>query len=140
MVNRVVLGAFDGTYVLRASRPGFDVLNTGLTRNQLAFDSRWSETGLEFMSGTFAVDHGDSVTINYGTTFAQPPIVVLRCIGNGVYFALTDHYNHLGANNPFSSRLRVNVSSFSFFRGTTVPIPPGTGMTCHYTVYRNVYG
>ena len=43
MANRVVLGAFDNTYVLRISKPGFNVLDPNLSAGQLVFDSRWSE-------------------------------------------------------------------------------------------------
>lgn len=43
MANRVVLGAFDNDYVLRVSRPGYNVLDPNLSAKQLAFDSRWSQ-------------------------------------------------------------------------------------------------
>ena len=51
MVNRVVLGAFDSTFVLRASRPGFNVLTTTLTPEQTAFDSRWADAANVYASG-----------------------------------------------------------------------------------------
>lgn len=51
MANRTVLGAFDGTYVLRTSRPGYDVLNTGLAAKELAFDSRWGSAANILASG-----------------------------------------------------------------------------------------
>jgi hypothetical protein len=41
MTNRIILGAFEGTYVLRASKPGYNVLDPALTKEQLAFDSRY---------------------------------------------------------------------------------------------------
>ncbi|QIG69090.1 hypothetical protein EVB78_057 [Rhizobium phage RHph_N1_15] len=51
MTNRVVLGAFDGTFVLRISKPGFDVLNTSLSDANLSFDSRWGSVGKLWMKG-----------------------------------------------------------------------------------------
>ncbi|QIG75629.1 hypothetical protein EVC20_058 [Rhizobium phage RHph_Y2_17_1] len=51
MTNRVVLGAFAGTYVLRISKPGFDVLNTSLADGNLSFDSRWSSVGKLWTKG-----------------------------------------------------------------------------------------
>lgn len=76
MANRVVLGAFDGTYVLRASRPGFNVLSTTLTTEQLAFDSRWSEAGNIFLRGSVVrANAGAATQIMFGETFARPPAV-----------------------------------------------------------------
>lgn len=52
MVARSVLGLFDGSYRLRVSKPGNNVLSTGLTREQLAFDSTWDEIIQIVASGT----------------------------------------------------------------------------------------
>lgn len=51
MSNRVILGAFDSTFVLRVSRPGADVLNTALPVEQLAFDSRWASLAVIHQQG-----------------------------------------------------------------------------------------
>jgi hypothetical protein len=51
MANRTVLGAFDNTFVLRTSRPGFDVLSTGLAPQQVAFDSRFARAANVYASG-----------------------------------------------------------------------------------------
>lgn len=51
MTDRIILGAFDGTYVLRASRPGFDVTNPNLPKEALAFDSRWNTVGRIVQTG-----------------------------------------------------------------------------------------
>lgn len=76
MANRVVVGAFAGTYVLRVSRPGFDVLNGGLTPEQLVFDSRWSEAGNVFLRGSVVrANAGDATQIMFGETFSQPPAI-----------------------------------------------------------------
>lgn len=139
MANRVVLGAFDGTYVLRVSRPGFNVLSTGLTTNQLAFDSRWSDTGLEFMSGNFTADNSGSVTINYGTTFATPPTVIFRIIGDGGAYKTTDSNWTLEPATGVSN-VNVNTSSFTFTKGSGGhPFPTWSGSrTVYYTVLRNL--
>ena len=52
MVARVVLGSFAGTPRLRVSRPGFDVLDTGLVAAELAFDSAWPGLMQVLFAGT----------------------------------------------------------------------------------------
>jgi hypothetical protein len=52
MTTRVILGAFDGTFVLRASKPGFNVLDPALTKEQLAFDSRYFTAARVLSQGT----------------------------------------------------------------------------------------
>ncbi|MGO7308774.1 hypothetical protein ACCS91_33505 [Rhizobium ruizarguesonis] len=51
MSNRLVLGSFANTFVLRVSRPGVDVLNTAVPVEQLAFDSRWTGLAAIVQSG-----------------------------------------------------------------------------------------
>lgn len=58
MTNRLVLGAIDDTYGLRISRPGFDVMYSGLAPEQLAFDSRWNTMGRVYYSGQSRVYQG----------------------------------------------------------------------------------
>lgn len=60
MVNRVVLGAHAGTYVLRVSRPGYNVLNDSIPLSAVAFDSRWGDDLRIYQQGTFAVPSGNS--------------------------------------------------------------------------------
>jgi hypothetical protein len=52
MANRVVLGAFDNTFVLRVSRPGNNVLDTALAPEKLSFDSRWNSLLKVVQQGT----------------------------------------------------------------------------------------
>jgi hypothetical protein len=52
MVARLILGLFDGAYRLRVSKPTKNVLSTGLTREELAFDSTWDEIVQIVASGT----------------------------------------------------------------------------------------
>lgn len=82
MVNRVVLGAFDSTFVLRASRPGFNVLTTTLTPEQIAFDSRWARAANIYASGVTrgTVGMGDMAGAIYATlqlpaNLPYPPVV-----------------------------------------------------------------
>ncbi|WP_274426740.1 hypothetical protein [Chelativorans sp. YIM 93263] len=76
MANRVVLGAFDGTYVLRCSRPGYNVLSTGLPVERLSFDSRWDEVGNIMLTGSITRASGASPTrVNFGETLSQAPVV-----------------------------------------------------------------
>lgn len=51
MTNRLILGAFAGTFVLRVSRPGFNVMDDSLPPECISFDSRWQETMNVLMSG-----------------------------------------------------------------------------------------
>ena len=41
MANRLILGAFNGSMVLRVSRPGYNVLDDSLPASAISFDSRW---------------------------------------------------------------------------------------------------
>lgn len=44
MVDRLIIGNFDGQSRIRLSRPTFDVKDTSLTNEQLVFDSSWNNT------------------------------------------------------------------------------------------------
>lgn len=134
MANRIILGAFDGTYVLRVSRPGFDVLNPSLPPEQLAFDSRWQETGNVYMEGTFSIGNSGAYTVEFGTTFPTPPVVIVRVIGSsgGV---LTYTNQEMG-----ETLLQVRTYQFSFIKGGSLSGFQFSGTrTCLYTVYRNLY-
>lgn len=82
MTNRVVYGALPGGgYGLRVSRPGNDVLNTGLTGPQLAFDSRWPMAMNIDYASTGTAAFGTNFTL--GATYPTPPVVVILYIGPG---------------------------------------------------------
>lgn len=142
MANRVVLGAFDGTYVLRVSRPGYNVLSTSLTSEQLAFDSRWQEAGNVYMTGSVVMttppsDVG-SITVNFGEVLPTAPLVVIRARSrnsNNIYvprMPISSGYNGL----------TVTTSSFTL-EGCPYAWPVDAGTpgdnTIFYTVYRNFY-
>lgn len=135
MANRVVLGAFDGAYVLRVSRPGFNVLDPALPPEHLAFDSRWQEAGNVYMEGTFSIGNSGAYIVDFGTTFPTPPVVIVRVIGSsgGV---LTYTNQVMG-----ETLLQVRTYHFSFIKGGSVYGLQFSGTrTCLYTVYRNLYG
>jgi len=69
MANRVVLGAFDSTFVLRASLPGQNVLSTALTAKQLAFSSEWAEAANCFLTGSITFSSAAYIDVMYGETF-----------------------------------------------------------------------
>jgi len=73
MANRVILGEFGGDYVLRVSRPGFNVLDPALPRHHLAFDSRWPENLNIAASGTIAYTSSQA-TINHGMSYPTGPV------------------------------------------------------------------
>lgn len=112
MVNRIVLGAFDNTFVLRASRPTFDVLSTGLTTNQLAFDSRWGEASNCFLIGSFTFGTASYVDVMFGETFAlnSLPFVATHArigsnqLGPAQYY---ETWSESGINVTAAARIQV---------------------------------
>lgn len=83
MTSRVIVGALPGGgYGLRVSRPGHDVTNTGLTGQQLAFDSRWPATARVFLNGSVTIGVVFPLayyTVSFGTTFASvPPVIIMQ--------------------------------------------------------------
>lgn len=83
MVSRVVLGALPGGgRGLRVSRPGFNVMDTGLSGKQLAFDSRWTSAARVFLNGTITLGVVTPIsyfTLPFGTVFpVSPPVIVLQ--------------------------------------------------------------
>lgn len=77
MVQRVVLGPLPGGGVgLRASRPGFNVLDPNLTGKQLAFDSRWTKVERVFKRDMISLGSGQPHTVSFGTTFSVIPTVL----------------------------------------------------------------
>lgn len=83
MTNRVVMGALPGGGMgLRVSRPGHNVLDGGLTGQQLAFDSRWPATSRLFMNGSVTLTSVFPVayhTVSFGLTFGSvPPVIMMQ--------------------------------------------------------------
>lgn len=92
MVNRVLLNA----NALRVSKAGVDVLSAGL--GSLQFNSDWSALGL-LTTGTVSDSWsaigsyaGTSVTtVNFGRTFATPPLVFFEIdAGGGAFIPIGD--------------------------------------------------
>lgn len=94
MANRLVLGAVDGSYKLKVSKPGYDVM-TALQNKQLAFSTDWNEAGNIIAIGSVALS-GDQVQMPFagfserltvlamckvGTKFI--PLNTLSCLMNG---------------------------------------------------------
>ncbi|QIG76836.1 hypothetical protein EVC30_007 [Rhizobium phage RHph_Y1_11] len=77
MANRVVLGAYNGTYAFRVSFPGFNVLDPALTKDQLAFSSETSwatETANILLTGFFLWSGSTYIDVLFGQTFATNKI------------------------------------------------------------------
>ena len=140
MVDRVLLGSFDGTYVLRVSRPGYDVKNTGLSEKNLAFDSRWAEVGQELMRGSvdFTPDAAGMMTFYYPTPMNPPPVVIAISQSPGGTIAVCGDRRSYGAGSG-SFFLDVFTDRFTWRRNFSFE-PTGYPYRIHYTVYRNVYG
>lgn len=105
MANRVALGKLpDGSFGLRVSRPGADVLDPSLPGNQLAFDSRWAASSRIHLRGTRTVPASGSVTVNFTKTFSAPPVVL--CL-------ITDGTNHYPAGQNTNAFVDLSGSGAS---------------------------
>lgn len=77
MANRIVLGELPGGgHGLRVSKPGSNVLSTGLQGRDVAFDSRWLGSSQLVTMGSVAVPVTGSTTVNFGVTLPTPPTVL----------------------------------------------------------------
>lgn len=95
MANRVVHGALPGGgFGLRVSRPGYNVLDAGLTGKQLAFDSRWGAAARLFLNGKVTLSSVFPVayhTVSFGATFASvPPVIIMQRLTSGASWQLVD--------------------------------------------------
>lgn len=137
MANRVVMGAFDSTHVLRVSKPGHNVLAPGLSKEQLSFDSRWSESALVLIAGIVAVPVGawTAVTVNFGVTLSYIPIVIatMRLSGGRMIYAnpAITHINESITCVGYTNRLVI-----SKYGGVNWP----TGAHLHYCALRKAVG
>jgi hypothetical protein len=141
MSNRVVLGAFDGTYVLRVSRPGFDVLDPNLAKELLAFDSRWDEAGNVYMTGSGVIPTGpgssQTATIDFGATIDPPPLAIGLIEASGPYlgtgYHLMSNMDGAMANTGFQNSIVTTTTQVKL-------ISTEEGKPFFYAVLRNVYG
>lgn len=146
MANRVVVGAFAGTYVLRGSRPGFDVLNTGLTNNQLAFDSRWDEIGNVLQTGTFTVSGSGTLPLRpLPAGMTSPPIILAQISGsnNNVneWWPVQSPSYRMGLSLTLSSEQAENGTMLRWYVSFTSDAPfDGTDRICSYAILRNDFG
>lgn len=134
MANRVVLGEFDGDYVLRISRPGFNVLSTSLPRQNLAFDSRWPENMNIVTSATVTVSGAGIFSVPHGMSYSNGPVAFAWFERNG-YVHQADS---IGAQFVDGQNLR---SVKLFVTPTHVEISRTVSSTLvHYLVLRNSNG
>lgn len=88
MSNRLILGSFANTFVLRVSRPGYNVLDDSLPPECISFDSRWQETMNVIQSGRVNFNGQPSLTINHYLGNSRPLILwsyvmAEHILGNG---------------------------------------------------------
>jgi len=74
MTNRVIFGDFNGEYVLRVSRPGYNVAAALATKN-LAFDSRWPDALTVHQTGSFSTD--DTISVSFPSLGYVPVAFVM---------------------------------------------------------------
>lgn len=139
MARRVVLGALPGGgQGLRVSRPGFDVLDTGLTAKQLAFDSRWPSAARVHMEGQIFCGAVGNVstysTVNFGVDFGVPPPVI-TLVNNGPGWQPSD-YNYANGNWPPTDTGIDAVRVYSSFIQFWHPLTGLPGRTYKYIVLR----
>lgn len=123
MANRVILGDFNGQMVLRVSRPGFNVLDPGLTVDQLAFDSRWAQSVSIHSSGQFTYDQGIGIDVWFGEWLARPPIVIMSWFSEGLYYKSQQEFY------VYNDRFRIEPLAYVPGNGTYLA-------TYHYMVLR----
>lgn len=138
MANRVILGEFGGDYVLRVSRPGFNVLDPALPRQNLAFDSRWPENMNIVASGTLGYSGSAVSAINHGMGYGTGP----ACFAWFQYGGYIYQPDLLGPQVSFdggrqSLSMSVTTSQLRFTGGGDRGFPP---VTVHYLVLRNSNG
>jgi hypothetical protein len=98
MTNRLILGAHAGTYVLRASRPGYNVLDDGIAPAGVGFDSRRTSALKVRLQGIVAWSGGtpSTASISFGMTFPSPPIIFLASREGNVLRQLELIFNSTG--------------------------------------------
>ncbi|EKF43971.1 hypothetical protein NA8A_04145 [Nitratireductor indicus C115] len=144
MANRIVLGAFDGTFVLRASRPGYDVLDPALLPEHVSFDSRWQEAGNIVQRGTFKLSGSSTFNITYPGAVTAPPLVMVTMSGENNNL---DQWWNITVNDEQNWRVRIYFASAVAIGSEGIQIsksnanPVGNGeRTFFYSVMRNLYG
>lgn len=122
---------------LRVSRPGNDVLDTGLTTKQLAFDSRWPATARVHMTGDLTITSGYT-TVNFGVTFPSiPPVFSWHKTATGVFQPLSMGFNGNFNIGWITSDFDFRVEWVRIFNDHAEFIRPGTGTsTVRYLILR----
>lgn len=130
MANRVILGAHNGSMVLRVSRPGYDVTSTSLTRKQLAFDSTVSNCLRVLYQGEVSIPASQTqyTVLTYSPSFPVAPLCigweksstspavytpVKRLVGTGLINLMSSQLGLYCSNNDTSARvLRYIVMTY----------------------------
>ncbi|MBX4911374.1 hypothetical protein HJA82_29110 [Rhizobium bangladeshense] len=140
MANRVVLGAFAGTYVLRISKPGFDVLDTSLSAGNLSFDSRWSSVGKVWTKGQVPASAWSqfssggtpnarcSFSLGYTPGSNAPPLIIASILLNSTNGSLSGMYRPVFGIEVTLSGSTANVGILYFNKSQI--------NTMYYTVWR----
>lgn len=116
MTNRLIIGAHAGTYVLRASRPGYDVTNDGIDPAGVAFDSRRPNTLKVRLQGYVAWSGSPlQASVSFGMTFAVVPIVFIAARTGSTLTQLEVLFTSTGGFSV-STWGNVTTTGFSFGR------------------------
>jgi hypothetical protein len=111
MTNRIVLSSQG----LLVSKPGLDVL-TSLNPNQLSLDSNrvWGV----YSSGVVICDFNQSVTVNFGVTFSNYPLVQIQSIVSSSQSRL-GYSGSAAAGSDMPTTLTWDKSSFTISQAIT---------------------
>lgn len=125
MTNRLILGQFDGTYLLRVSRPGFDAMDPNLRPSQLAFDSRWMTTLQVHISGNVTMLN-NQVVIPHGLGYR--PFVMIFLSGSA-------QFGQAPGNTSQLDNVQITPSALIFTPPSRYPRAAGYEIFYRYIIF-----
>lgn len=135
MANRLLLGKHPNfaDIRLRISRPGFNVLSTGLTRDQIHFDSTlWNSTLGILATGTVAIPDVVSAPIIDIITWSDPGYIP-------AFFSYSDE-GGIWRLPDFYQWFRIKRTGVDFHPGERMAPSDDKGFVCYYAALASPEG
>ncbi|RUU75714.1 hypothetical protein [Mesorhizobium sp. M7A.F.Ca.MR.362.00.0.0] len=130
MANRLVMGAVDGSYKLKVSKPGYDVM-TALTNEQLAFSTDWDDAGKVLMTGSATLNGSGILQMTVPFFTERLNVMAMVKIGS-VYWPMSTFGSNINQNASIG--LRPDISTVAFFGGTG-----SGGCVFYYAIMENQF-